>query len=473
MRKTKKAVRQERPIAALLAPDIIDLLKHSPADVAAETEELHPADLADIVELLPRSRVSAFLAALPGSRASSVLEYVNEKLRSVLLEELSTIEAAKLVEQMTPDDRADVLEELGEERADEILEAIPADARRETQELLAFDPDTAGGLMTTEIVSVLESETVEHALAQVRTIARSGRREAMNVVYVTDASRKLTGVISLRELLAAPEGARVTDIARSEVRSVVTSSDRAEVSRLISEYDIVAIPVVDDAGILRGMVTVDDVIDVIQEKQTEDVQRFGGLEALEDPYMESRFVDMLKKRAGWLCVLFLGEMLTASAMQYFEKEIAALVVLTLFIPLIVSSGGNSGSQATSLIIRALALGEVSLKDWWRVARRELTAGIALGVILGTIGVLRVLAWQGLGIYEYGPNYLRIAVVVGFSLLGVVMFGTLAGSMLPFILRRLGFDPASASAPFVATLVDVTGLVIYFSVALILLKGYGL
>jgi magnesium transporter len=472
-RKTKKAVRQERPIAALLAPDIIDLLKTSPAAVAAETEEMHPADLADIVELLPRARISAFLAALPGDRASAVLEYVNEDLRTELLEELSTTQAATLVAQMTPDDRADVLEELDEHRADEILEAIPAAARRETQELLAYEPDTAGGLMTTEIVSVLETETVEHALAQVRTIARSGRREAMNVVYVTTASKQLVGVIALRELLAAPEGARVTDIARPEVHSVLPSSDRAEVASLISGYDLVAIPVINDRGTLLGMVTVDDVIDVIQEEQTEDVQRFGGLEALEEPYMQSRFIDVLKKRAGWLCVLFLGEMLTASAMQYFEHEIARLVLLTLFIPLIVSSGGNSGSQATSLIIRALALGEVTVRDWWRVAMRELPAGIALGAILGVIGVIRVITWQQLGIYAYGDHYMRIAVTVGVSLLGVVTFGTLAGSMLPFLLRRLGFDPASASAPFVATLVDVTGLVIYFSVALLLLKGYGL
>ncbi len=469
-RKTKKAVRQERPIAALLAPDIIQLLKASPEAIAAETEDLHPADLADVVELLPRARISALLAALPGDRASAVLEYVNEDLRSELLEELTTAQAATLVAQMTPDDRADALEELDEDRADEILEAIPDQARRETEELLAYEPDTAGGLMTTEIVSVLETEPVENALAQVRTIARSGRREAMNVVYVTDATRTLVGVMSLRELLAAPEGARVSDIAHAEVHGVPPGADRGDVSRLISEYDIVAVPVVSDRGMLLGMVTVDDVIDVIQEEQTEDVQRFGGLEALEEPYMQSRFLDLLRKRAGWLCVLFLGEMLTASAMGFFEGEIARAVVLSLFVPLIISSGGNSGSQATSLIIRALALREIGLRDWWRVAMRELPAGLALGAVLGGIGILRIMAWQYLGIYDYGVHHWRVAVTVGASLVGVVTFGTLAGSMLPFILRRFGFDPASASAPFVATLVDVTGLVIYFTVALALLKG---
>ena len=254
-RRRKKPAREERPVAALLAPDILEVLKLSPANIAAETEELHPADLADVIELLPRKRISALLAALPGDRASAVLEYVNQDLRTELLEELSTAQAATLVAQMTPDDRADVLEDLPEERADEILEAIPAEARRETQELLAYEPDTAGGLMTTQIVSVPPNEVVETAVAQVRAIARGGRREAMNTIYVTDLSRRLVGVISLRELLAAPEGARIEEVARTEVRSVPPSAHREDVARLISEYDLVAIPVVSKAGILLGMVT--------------------------------------------------------------------------------------------------------------------------------------------------------------------------------------------------------------------------
>jgi magnesium transporter len=280
----------------------------------------------------------------------------------------------------------------------------------------------------------------------------------------------LTGVLSLRELLAAPDGTLVRDVMVSDVRSVHPSADRDEVARIISEYDIVALPVVDEGGRLRGIVTVDDVIDVIQEAQTEDVQRLGGLEALESPYMESRFTDLLKKRAGWLCVLFLGEMLTASAMGFYENFLAHAVVLSLFVPLIISSGGNSGSQATSLIIRALALREVTPRDWWRVALRELPAGLAFGALLGALGVVRVVAWQSLGIYDYGDHYWLVAFTVGISLLGVVTFGTLAGSMLPFALSKAGFDPASASAPFVATLVDVTGVLIYFSVAILLLSG---
>jgi magnesium transporter len=466
----KKRISEDRPVAALLAPDILELLKKSPASVAAETEELHPADLADVVEALPRGRIPAFLQALPGDRAAAVLEYVSEDLRVNLLEVLTTAQAATLVAQMTPDDRADTLEDLTEERADEILGAIPAEARRETEELLAYEADTAGGLMTTQIVAVSENQTVEGAVAMVRAIARSGRREAMNTVYVTDSTGNLVGVMSLRELLAAPEGARISDVAWSEVRSVLPTADRGEVGSLIAEYDLVAIPVVSESGKLLGMVTVDDVIDAIQEEQTEDVQRFGGLEALDEPYMQSGFVHLLRKRAGWLCVLFLGEMLTASAMGYFEHEIERAVVLALFVPLIISSGGNSGSQATSLIIRALALRELRLRDWWRVFMRELPAGLALGSILGAIGILRVTIWHYTGLHDYGEHHWLVATTVGCSLLGVVTFGTLTGSMLPFVLRRFGFDPASASAPFVATLVDVTGLVIYFSVALLLLRG---
>lgn len=468
-RKSRRSARQERPVAALLAPDIVQMLKVAPQDVAAETEALHPADLADIVEILPRARVSAFLAVLPPERASAVLEYVNDDLRTELLEELTTAEAATLVAQMTPDERADVLEEMDEARADEILEAIPDATRRETQALLSYEPDSAGGLMTTELVSVRESASAEAALAEVRAIARSGRREAMTTVYVTDERGSLTGVLSLRELLAAPEGATLADIMRTDVRTVLPSSDRAEVAQLIAEYDLTAMPVVDERGVLLGVVTVDDVIDVIQEEQTEDAQKFGGLEALEEPYIQTKFTDLLRKRAGWLCVLFVGQMLTATAMGFFEEELSQAVVLALFVPLIISSGGNSGSQAASLIIRALALQEVTLKHWWRVAARELPAGVVFGVLLGGLGMLRVIAWQYFGIHDYGAHYLTLSLAVGLSLIGVVTFGTLTGSMLPFVLRRFGFDPASASAPLVATMVDVTGLVIYFTIALALLR----
>jgi magnesium transporter len=470
----RKTGSQERPVAMLLAPDILDLLESEPGSVAAEVEEMHPADLADVAERLPHSQVPVFLAALPTERAAAVLEYLAEELRTEVLEAMSPEQAALLMARMTPDDRADTLDEIDEEHAEDIVEAMPDAARLETEKLLTYAADTAGGLMTTEFVSVPETDTVESALTKVREMARAGRREAMNTVYAIDASGALKGVLSLRELLAAPEGARIADVAWTEVRSVAPMADREEVVRLTTEYDLVAVPVVDDTQRLLGVVTVDDVIDAIQEEQTEDVQKLGGMEALDEPYMQMGIVGMLRKRAGWLSILMVSEMFTTSALQYFDSELKRLPTLMLFVPLVMSSGGNSGSQATSLITRSMALKEVQLRDWWRVAMRELPTGLALGTILGVIGFARVVVWQKVGLYDYGQDgapYLLVALNTLFSLMGIVTFGSMAGSMLPFVLRRLGFDPASSSAPFVATLVDVTGLIIYFTVALLVLGKY--
>jgi magnesium transporter len=461
---------EERPVGALLAPDIIALLEESPSQIAAETEELHPADLADVAETMPFEQIPVFLAALPQDRAAAVLEYLDEELRAEVLEAMSPETAAALVSAMTPDERADVLEELDEEHAEEIVEEMPEQKRRETEALRQFDPDTAGGLMTTEFVSEAANTTVEEALRRVRVIARSGKREAIYAIYTTDEQGRLAGVLSLRELLAAAEGAHLSDVAWTEVQSVSPSSDREEVARVISNYDLVVVPVVSESGHVMGVITVDDVIDAIQEEQTEDVQKFGGMEALDEPYMQIGFMQMLKKRGGWLSILLVSEMFTTVAMQHYDGELQKVAPLVLFIPLVMSAGGNSGSQATSLITRAMALREVSLRDWWRVALRELPTGLALGAFLGLIGVLRIVLWQNLGLYNYDPHWHLIAVTVGVSLIGIVTFGSLAGSMLPFILRRVGFDPASASAPLVATLVDVGGLVIYFTVALLVLGG---
>ena len=482
----KKSRKEEQSLAALLAPDILDLLESEPANLAAETEDIHPADLADVAEALPKSQITVFLASLPAARAAAVLEYFAEELRTELLESMSPAQAAALVGAMTPDDRADTLEEIDEEHAEEIVDALPADARRNTQQLMAYEPDSAGGLMTTEVVSVPESYTVEEALRRVREIARSGRREAMNTVYAVDMEHALTGVMSLRELLAAPEGARISEVAWPEVRQVLVTADREEVARLITEYDLIALPVVDDKHRILGVVTVDDVIDVIQDIQTEDVQKLGGMEALDEPYMQMGVGALIKKRAGWLSVLVVLQMFTTSAMQQFDSELAQLPILMLFIPLVISGGGNSGSQATSLITRAMALKEVHLRDWWRVAIRELPTGLVLGVILGAIAAARIVlsqwafdeGWRLFGNpvgYNFevnnGPPWELVALNVFVSLTGIVLFGSMAGSMLPFVLRRLGFDPASASAPFVATLVDVTGLIIYFSVALVVLGKF--
>ena len=461
---------QEKPLAALVAPDILELLEESPGAIAAETEELHPADLADVAELLPREQVRALMAALPPARAADVLEYLDEELRTELLEQLPAEQAAALVSQMTPDDRTDVLEEIDEDVAEEIVSELPAGTREETERLRKFEPDTAGGLMTTEFVSVSDSMQVDQALEAVRALARSGRKEATYAIYATDRDGRLAGVLSLRELLGAAPGAKISDVAWTEVQTVAPSADRQEVARITANYDLIAIPVVSESGHVMGVITVDDVIDVLQEEQTEDIQKLGGLEALDEPYTSIGFWEMIRKRGGWLCVLFFGQLLTASAMQGFQGELLNAVVLSFFVPLIVSSGGNSGSQATSLIIRAMALGEVTLKDWWRVALRELPTGFTLGLVLGVLGFIRIIAWQRFGLYDYGPHYALLGLTVGIAVLGVVTFGSLIGSMLPFVLRRFGLDPASASAPFVATLVDVTGLVIYFLVAVLLLRG---
>ena len=459
----------EATVGALLAPDILEMLEDNPDAIAAETEELHARDLADVAQALPRQMVAPFLSALPVERAADVLEYLNEELRTEVLETMSVRQAAELVTEMTPDDRADALEGLEEETSEEILSEIPAAERAETEKLLAYEPDSAGGLMTTEFVSVSEDTPVDEALAAVRRIARSERLEAMNTIYTTDAAGRVQGVMSLRELLAAPEGGKVSDIAWEEVQTVPLTADREEVARLTREYDLVAVPVVDDNGVIQGVVTVDDVIDALVEEHTEDVQRFGGMEALDMPYTQIGFFSMIRKRAPWLAALFLGEMLTTLPMKHFEGELQRAIVLGLFIPLIISSGGNSGSQATSLIIRSLALGEIKLRDWWKIVLRELPSGLMLGAILGILGIARILLWQQLGLATY-PHPNLLALTVGFALVGVVTFGSLAGSMLPFILQKLGFDPASASAPFVATLVDVTGLSIYFYVALLILRG---
>jgi magnesium transporter len=293
--------------------------------------------------------------------------------------------------------------------------------------------------------------------------------ETIHYAYVLDENQTLLGVVALKDLVAADPKKTVKDVMTTKIYSVSPSTDQSEIAHLLTQHGIKAVPVVDENRRLQGIVTADDLIDVLREEDTEDIQKLGGMEALDGPYLETGFLAMIKKRAGWLVVLFLGEMLTATAMNHFEHEIERAVVLSLFIPLLISSGGNSGSQATSLIIRALALREVRLKDWWRVISREVAAGVMLGAILGVVGLSRILIWQAFW-HTYGQHYLLIALTIAFSLLGVVTFGTLAGSMLPFILRKCGLDPASASAPFVATLVDVTGLVIYFTVAKIILTG---
>ncbi len=451
---------RDRELATLLAPDILALLEESPGDIVVETEGLHPKDLADVAEMLPREKLGEFLKVLGASRAADVVEYLDEELRVELLEEMSPAQAAALVSEMTPDDRADILEELEEETADEILGDLPDAARQETERLLQYEPDTAGGLMTTEFVSVAEGLSVQDALVTVRAAARSGRKEAMHAIYVIDERGALVGVLSLRELVAAADDARVADIAWTEVVKVPATADRAEVARITSEYDLVAIPVVDAFDRIIGVITVDDVIDAIVEEQTEDAQKQGAVQPLEVPYFQAGFWNVARKRVGWLVFLFIGEMFTGTAMRHYEDTLAAVLTLSVFIPLIISSGGNSGSQSASLITRALAVGDVDTTDAVRILLRELGQGLVLGGCLGLLGFARAIMWGT------APD---VAAVVALTLVSVVVVGAVVGAMLPLGFRRLNVDPAIASSPFVASLVDVTGLVVYFSLARALLR----
>ena len=321
--------------------------------------------------------------------------------------------------------------------------------------------------MTPDFIAIDDNWTVKEVLDHIREFGRDS--ETLNVIYVVDDRGKLIDDLRMREFLLRPLEAKVSDFRDRAFVALKVNDSQEEALNAFRKYDRVALPVVDSNGVLVGIVTSDDMLDVAEEEATEDIQKFGGMEALDEPYMRISLLRMVRKRAGWLVILFLGEMLTASAMGYYEGEIAKAVVLALFLPLIISSGGNSGSQASTLIIRAMALGELTLRDWFRVMRKEIMAGLLLGCVLGVIGFMRVAVWSQFSTI-YGPHWLLVALTVGFALIGVVLWGSISGSMLPFILRRVGADPATSSAPFVATLVDVTGLIIYFSIALLIMRG---
>ncbi|MEP6991999.1 MAG: magnesium transporter [bacterium] len=452
-------------------PELLYLLHGDPDDLAEALAAMRAADVADGLRDLGPDAAAKVMGALPFTLAVEVFDAPElEGYRAGIVEHMSNAAAKPLIEAMSADQRADLFRELSVAERPRFLDTLDPSTRDSVEMLLRFEPKTAGGIMTTEFVAIPVTWSVGQALEHIRAVART--KETVYAIYLFEPEhQRLVQAIALTDLLVADPGAAVTTVRnKRKPITVLPSTTREEIARLISKYNMLAVPVVDEGGHVLGIVTVDDVIDAIVREQTEDVQKFGGLEALDEPYTEISFIKMIKKRAGWLCALFLGEMLTATAMGYFEGEIAKAVVLSLFIPLIISSGGNSGSQATSLIIRALALREITLKDWWRIGIRELPAGFTLGLILGVIGVIRIVLWQKLGWYDYGTHWSLVAATVGGALVGVVTFGSLAGSMLPFLLKRLGFDPASASAPFVATLVDVTGLIIYFSVAFAILRN---
>ena len=428
------------------------------------------ADDVEFLNTLPHEETAELLAKLPLERAVEILDQPELYGAPEVVQLLPPERAAKLLTGMAADRAADIFRWLEEPARADLIGRLDPEARASIERLLVYPPGTAGSIMTTEYVSVPSTWTVAQTLDHIRQVERT--RETVYAIYVLDPqSKRLLNAVTLRRLIAASPDAPILSAARPYEPIVASPMmDREEVARLFHKYDLLAVPVLDNAGRVLGIVTVDDAIDAILEESSEDVQRFGGMAAIEASYLQISFRQMIGKRAGWLCALFLSEMLTASAMQHFQSELEKAIVLTLFIPLIMSSGGNSGSQATSLLIRSLALKELRLGDWWRVALRELPTGILLGAILGVIGLLRITVWQEVGLFNYGPHWVLVAFTVAAALIGVVTFGSLSGSMLPFILQRLGFDPASASAPFVATLVDVTGLVIYFSVATLILTG---
>ena len=433
----------------------------------ARAPNIHPSDLADILAALDEAHRVRVISELPTELASSALtemeaaEHPEEMLLAVGPEY-----AAELVEEMRSDDAADLVAELSAGDREAVLEEITD--RVDVEKLLKYPEDSAGGLMSTDVVSVREDATVAEAIDALRHQCAEDESQLYQV-YAVDAAAALRGVVPVARLIVSAPSRLVREVMEPPVVEVQPQTDQEEVARLMARYNVAAVPVVDEQKRLLGRITFDDVVDVVEAETTEDILKFGGMEALDAPYLKVAFGRMVRKRAGWLAALFLGEMLTATAMAFFQDEIAKAVILALFVPLIISSGGNSGSQASTLVIRAMALGEVTLRDWWRVIRREIATGLVLGVVLGAIGFLRITLWHTItGIY--GAHYLLIAITVFGSLIGVVTFGTLAGSLLPFILRKLGFDPASASAPFVATLVDVTGLIIYFTVASVILRG---
>ena len=432
-------------------------------------ERLSMADVHEAWPLLvPEDRLECFRALDPSEADDFFLSLSARDQRDLVLG-LPAGERRLWLRVLPPDDTADLLQqvEFPEDR-EALLAQLDAATQREVRALMAYAEDDAGGLMNPRYVRVRPEMTAEEAISYIRRQLQE-QPGSLNYGYVLDSDQRLLGVVSFRQLFGMTPEQRVRDAMTTRLVTAPESMDQEEVSRLIAQHHLIALPVVDEQRRMKGVVTADDVVEVVREEATEDIQKIGGTAVLGAPYLEVGVVGMIRRRAGWLSVLFLGEMLTATAMGYFEQEIARAVVLALFIPLVISSGGNSGSQATTLVIRAMALGEVRLKDWWRVVRGEFFSGLGLGAILGTLGVLRIVVWQGL-FHSYGSHAAVIAITVGLSLMGVVLWGTLTGSMLPLVLRRLGFDPASASAPFVATLVDVTGLVIYFTIAKVLMSG---
>ena len=432
-----------------------------------ETRNWPAGDLADLMEPLSAEKEAVVFRLLPRDQAAQIFSYLPIERQQELLKAMAHEEVVNILNDMSDDDRTELLEELPAQVTQKLLNSLSPEERHLASQLLGYAENSVGRLMTPHFVRVRPNWTVARALDHIRRYGEDS--ETMSLVYVIDDRGKLIDDLRIRQILLAPPETLISDLMDKRFVALKATDDQEVAVEAFKEADLNALPVTDTEGALIGIVTVDDIFDVAEEEATEDIQKMGGTEALDEPYMEIGIPTMVRKRATWLIVLFLSEMLTATAMGKFESEIAKAVVLSIFVPLVISSGGNSGSQASTLIIRAMALGEVTLKDWWHVMRREILSGLSLGGILGIIGFIRISTWA-LVFHSYGEHWLLLALTVGIALIGIVLWGTLSGSMLPFLLRRIGLDPATSSAPFVATLVDVSGLVIYFTVAAIILRG---
>lgn len=454
------------PAQAKIKTEVATLLTNRDfAGLKAKLAPWLPSDAAPILSELPVEQLAALFRGCAPELAAAVFAYLEHGAKHKLLKALTQAQAAALLNELPPDDRTAFLNGLPLDLAMQLISLLSPEERKVTQDLLAYPEHSVGRMMTLDYVAVRPGWTVREALDYIR--AHGYDRETLNMVYVTDEAGRLLDDIRVRRFLLADPGTPVRELMDGNYATLAPVDDREKALQIFRQYDRVALPVTGQDSKLIGIVTADDMLDVAAEEATEDIQKFGGSEALDEPYTTIALTKMVQKRASWLVVLFLGEMLTATAMSYFEDELAKALVLSLFIPLVISSGGNAGSQAATLVIRALALGEFRLCDWWRIMRRELAAGFLLGLILGVIGFLRIIIWSRFSPI-YDPSPLLVATTVGTALVGIVLWGSLMGSMLPLLLKRLGFDPATSSAPFVATLVDVTGLIIYFTVALFIM-----
>lgn len=446
----------------------IELLleKEDNTELQEYLNNLNISDVEELIDELPEHG-PLFIEILSLNRAVNVFRILDFPTQERIIKKLSGQKVEELINELPPDDRTSLFSELHGDAVQKLILHLSPENRKEALSLLGYEEDSVGRLMTPDYIAVKKTWDVTRVLSHIRRYGKNS--ETIDVIYVIDENGQLLDDIRIREILLVKPETKVNDLMDGRLIALSASDPQEEAINIFRMNNRTALPVVDKENILLGIVTIDDILWIANEEYTEDIQKIGGTEALDEPYLDINLFLLVKKRVGWLIILFLGEMLTATAMGFFEKSIAKAVVLALFIPLIISSGGNSGSQASTLIIQAMALGEVTVTDWWRVMRRELLSGLMLGLTLGLIGFMRIYIWT-LFSPIYGPYWILVGLTVGCALVGVVLWGSLAGSMLPLILKKLGADPATSSAPFVATLVDVTGLIIYFTVAVILMKG---